>query len=424
MKRVAILIALVALGGVAHAQPQRYRPGSVDKNPEAQAPTILLYSFDRGPVIFEKFGHSAICLRYHDPSRETVCFNYGITEFGGPPFDLIWGFLRGHQKFWAAPVPEKEIIRFYEWEDRTIWRQVLPLTDAQAREIEDKLWSDPTLRMRDDEEDHYYYYDHFFDNCTTRLRDMIDHATGGRLSKGADADYPLTFRQIGIAGMAEFPPLIAAGDFLVGRTLDRKPTVWESMFLPVVLRDQVMEKLGAPYEVVYTRQGPPFPSDGPTDRGWVLVIALGFFLPLMIAVAVGRFVRAALVWATIPLVLMGTLIWTVAIISSIPGLRWNEAIFLFMPFDVLLPILKGEPRRKYAQIRAGMVVWASILCAVGIFRQPLWNPIVCAFVPHALIAWIEPMLAARRVRAKASPLGTAGEPAATASDPAPESRPA
>jgi hypothetical protein len=121
----------------------------------------------------------------------------------------------------------------------------------------------------------------------------------------------------------------------------------------------------------------------------------------------GRLVRPALVWATIPLVVMGTIIWTVAIISSIPGLRWNEAIFLFVPFDLVLPILRGEPRRKYAQIRAGMVVWASIFCAVGIFKQPLWIPILCAFVPHALVAWIEPMLAASRARPKDTALAPA-----------------
>jgi hypothetical protein len=398
VKRAALALVAVAVafgGGVARAQPRSYRPGTFQAGRvEAQAPTIELFSFDRGAVIFEKFGHSAICLKYHDPSREEVCFNYGITDFAGPPMPMIWNFLRGHQKFWVEPTPVSEIIRFYQWEDRTIWKQTLPLTDEQAREIEDKVWFDTR------EENKYYYYDHFFDNCTTRLRDMIDHATGGRLAKGADVDYPLTFREIGRAGMAEFPPIIGVSDFLVGRTLDRKPTLWEAMFLPNILRDQVKEKLGAEPELVYKRRGPDFPTDGPTDRGWVLLIAFLFYLPLGLAVWRGRFVRPALVWATIPLVLMGTIIWGVAIISSIPGLRWNEAAFLFMPFDLALPILRGDSRRKYAQIRAGMVVWASIFCAIGIFRQPLWIPILCAFVPHALVAWIEPMLAATRARPK------------------------
>lgn len=397
---LAALVTVAALASVAHAQPRSYRPGSVFKNPEPQPPWIDLYTFDRGAVIFEKFGHTALCIRYHDPSRETVCFNYGVTDFGGG-MGLVWGFLRGHQKFWSEPVPLANLVGFYKAEDRTIWRQTLPLNEAQAREIEDKLWSDDTLRIYPNQEDHYYYYDHFFDNCTTRLRDMIDHAMGGVLSKGSDVEWPETFRQIGREGMAEFPPLIGFSDFVVGRSLDRHPTLWEAMFLPVVLKDVVKERLGVEPELVYHRRGPDFPTDGPTDRGWVLLFALAFYLPLVIAVARGRFVRGALVWATIPLVLIGTLIWGLAIISSIPGLRWNEALFLFVPLDVMLPIWKGARRRRYAEIRGGMIVWVSILCAIGIFKQPLWNPILCAFVPHALIAWIEPMLAESRERAGA-----------------------
>ena len=36
---------------------------------------------------------------------------------------------------------------------------------------------------------------------------------------------------------------------------------------------------------------------------------------------------------------MGLLVWSAAILSTIPGLRWNEAILLYMPFDVVLPFL-------------------------------------------------------------------------------------
>src|SRR5262249_7661061 len=138
-----------------------------------------------------------------------------------------------------------------------------------------------------------------------------------------------------------------------------------------------------------------------TDRGWVLLFAVIFYLPLAAAIATRRsrtVVRVALVWATVPLVLLGVVIWGAALVSSIPGLRWNGAVFVFVPFGVLLPVLGGESRRKYAQIRAGMVVWASLLCVVGIFKQPLWIPILVAFVPHALVAWIDPMLAAAKAR--------------------------
>ena len=404
MRRAALaLIAAVVLAAgasAAHAQARIFnaQPGPY---PDDQVQSIDLYTFGRGAVIFEKFGHAAICLHY--TAHPITCFNYGITEFGGPPFPMVWNFLRGHQKFWVATQSLDDLLYFYEgFEDRDVWVQQLFANDVKAqRQIEAKLWHDYLPENR------YYYYDHFADNCTTRLRDMIDAASGGKLAAGSDADYPETFRRMGREGLAEFPPIIGISDFVVGRTLDRHPTMWEAMFHPDILRQQVAEKLGATPHLVYKRKGPDFPTDGPNDRGWVLLIALAFYLPLGLAVWRGwKYMPLTLVWATIPLVLMGTLIWTLAIISSIPGLRWNEAIFLFMPFDVLLPILRGEARRKFAQIRAGMVVWASIFCAVGIFKQPLWIPIICAFVPHALVAWIEPMLAASRARPKDAALAS------------------
>jgi Domain of unknown function (DUF4105) len=407
---VAVVFAVLGAARVASAQPRPFHKAGLQRGPiEDQPPFIDLITIEIGPVIFEKFGHASLCLRYHDPiAHPTKCFNYGVTDFSGGA-GLIWGFLRSKQDFWVEVEPESELVRFYGsplhgGEDRTIWRQTLPLTPAQARAIEAKLWQDIDL---------HYKYDHFFDNCTTRLRDIIDQVTDGKLRRGADADYPLTFREIGMRGLAEFPPIIAIGDFTVGRTLDRKPTMWEAMFHPDVLRDEVAKKLGAVPVAIWTRHARPFPTSGPTDRGWALLIGLAFFVPLGVAIAARRLVRPALVIAVIPLSLMGLLIWTVSFVSSIPGLRWNEAFFLFVPFDFLLVVWKGTRRRRYAEIRAGMVVWVSLLRAFGIFRQPLWVPIVVAFVPHALIAWVEPLLApARRDQPARTAALAASSPAA------------
>jgi len=408
---VAVVVAVLGAAREASAQPRPFSKSSLQRGPiEDEPPFIDLITIEIGPVIFEKFGHAALCLRYHDElAHPTKCFNYGVTNFGGG-LGLVWGFLRSKQDFWVEVEPESELVRFYGspmrgGEDRTIWRQTLPLTAAQARAIEAKLWQDTDL---------HYIYDHFFDNCTTRLRDVIDQVTDGKLRAGTDADYPLTFREIGMRGLAQFPPIIAIGDFTVGRTLDRKPTIWEAMFLPDVLRDEVTKKFGVQPVAIWKRHAPPFPESGPTDRGWALLIGLAFFVPLGAAIAARRLVRPALAIAVVPLTLMGLLIWTVSFVSAIPGLRWNEAFFLFVPFDFLLVVWTGARRRRYAEIRAGMVVWVSLLRAVGLFRQPLWVPIVVAFVPHALIAWVEPLLAParREARGKAAAAAAAASPAA------------
>jgi hypothetical protein len=87
----------------------------------------------------------------------------------------------------------------------------LPITGAAARAIETQLWSDVR------EENRYYYYDHFRDNCATRLRDMIDRATGGALSVAAR--YTRTFRS-SAGALSGMPLLLVISDLITGRGLD------------------------------------------------------------------------------------------------------------------------------------------------------------------------------------------------------------
>ncbi len=380
MQRALVILAIVtATAGTAAAQ--KARMGLVENlTPGATTPVIELYTFGRGALIFEKFGHTALCINYNEQERETVCFNYGVTDFEMAPGDLTWNFIRGHQAFWVEPIPLSGMLRFYRAEDREIEVQALPLPDAEARKIEAMLLDDIKPENR------YYYYDHFADNCTTRLRDMIDEATGGKLRAGADVPFPSTFRQMGASGLAEFPVLIAFGDFAVGRALDKPITRWQAMFHPFVLRDEVRDKFGVEAKLIYKRRAPPIPSSGPTGRGWALFIGFVFAVPLIISKLVGRGERAAVIFAAVPLTLIGLIIWTAAIVSTIPGLRWNEAVFLYLPFDAAYFFLGEHRRRRYARVRMYMLVGGSLFTAVGVFLQPLFVPILIGFVLHGLIA--------------------------------------
>lgn len=448
MKARLAAVVVCMLAGAAAAQPARLAPGEAAMGPrEAEAPTVELLTFGVGARIFEKYGHAAICLRYHDPRNQPVCFNYGVTSFGDGPI-LIWRFLRSEQKFWAEPTPwgvpwlaahgrPRGIIGFYSWEDRDIWRQVLPLTPAQAREIERRVWD--SLR----EDRRFYYYDHFFDNCTTRLRDMLDEVTGGALRSGTDVAYPMTFRELGRRGLAELPPLLVLTDFIIGRQADQRPTLWEAMFHPEVFRQVIAQRLGAPAELVYKRGGPAFPVEGSSGRPVMLLIGLVFALPLLVARGLGRLgrrvvgrlglgaatlpltggmtlglaavciwigwragapvigavgallvlgviamsERAAVIFATVHLVLWGLVIYTLAALSPIESIRWNEVLLVLMPFDLVLPFLGDARRRRYAQLRVAGLLLVSLLCAIGVLAQPLWVPILVAFMPLAVLAF-------------------------------------
>jgi Domain of unknown function (DUF4105) len=386
VKRVAF--AMLVVTGVARAQPEALDPAAIptrahvgppgeEQGPDP-APQVALMTFGVGDVIFEKFGHAALCLDYH--SGDPVCFNYGVTDFKAGS-DLAWNFLRTQQRFWVEPESFDAMTQFYKWEDRDIWMQLLPLTPDQARKVEHKLTTD--IR----EANRYYVYDHFFDNCTTRLRNIIDDVTDGKLREGTEQRYPLTYREIALRGFAEIPLAVALTDFVFGRQLDDTPTIWAAMFHPSVLREQVAAKLGVKPRLLYKRRGPAFPTDGRTDRILTIGLAFLFALPLLVAAWRRKLERVALVWATVYLTLWGLVIWSLVLLSSISGIRWNEAVFVLMPLDLALPFLSPARRRLYARVRVVGLLAVSLLCAVGLFHQPLWVPILTAIMPLAIIAF-------------------------------------
>ena len=400
MIRIAPAIAIAITCAVASAQPPSGPPALTPKQIQSFAghvpPEVVVLTFGIGPQIFEKFGHAAICLRYREEAedgagralpgtrgREPMCFNYGVTDFEATDA-LIWGFLRGNQKFWLEFEPWYATLGIYEAEDRDIWEQTLPLTDDEARALEHKL-------LYDLDGDHRFYaYDHFFDNCTTRVRDLVDNALHGKLHAGTDVPFPLTFRQLAMRGLVAVPASTALADFIFGRRLDDTPTIWEAMFLPEVLRDEIAAKLGVAPTMLYKRQGQAFPTDAPTFRLPMLALALAFALPLLIATWRRRFERTATAWATIYLGVWGVLIWTLVAVSSIAGIRWNEAVLVMVPFDLALPFLGAERRRAYARWRVIELLFVSALRAVGVLHQPLWIPLLAAIIPHAIIAFRAP----------------------------------
>lgn len=382
---VALLTAVLAAAGAARAQPAHLAPGEVPSGAiESEPPAIELLTFGIGARIFEKFGHAAICLRYHQPEHPEICFNYGVTNFdtsGTAGAVMVWSFLRGLQKFWVEPTTLAAMLAFYQREDRDIWRQTLPITSAAARAIETQLWSD--IR----EENRYYYYDHFRDNCATRLRDMIDRATGGALSAGGSARYTRTFRELGRRGLSGMPLLLVISDLITGRELDEHPTVWQAMFHPDILRAEVAQRLGAPPELIYRRQGPPFPTQGKSGRLHFLAVAVALSLPLFLAHAMRRH-RTAALWAVgVALAVLGAVVWGVAIVSSISALRYNEAVFVAMPIDLALPLLSPDWRRRYARLRLGVLAAVCVLGLIGVFHQPLWVVILAVALPMATIAF-------------------------------------
>jgi len=371
---VKSILVLCALATAAAAQPAQLAPGTLFIGGEGEPPVVSVLTFGEGEPIFEKWGHAALCFSYPHSGHDPVCFNWGVTDFDATG-ELVWGFLRGEQLFWMEPEAKGEMVGFYEVEDRDIYEQTLALSPEAARQVESGVLAQLDGPWR------YYIYDHFFDNCTTRIRDLIDRATGGALRAGTDRAYPLTFRELGYRGLAEHPILRGLSDFLVGRSLDVHPTVWQAMFHPDVFREEIAAQLGVAPKRLHARTGPPFPEHGSSSALPMLAFAALFLVPLVI-----RANRGTLAWATVWLAGWGAIVWTLVVVSGIAGIRYNEVALVFVPFDVVLPFLGPARRERYARWRLAELLAVSILRAIGVLRQPLWVPIVSAVIPLAVAA--------------------------------------
>ena len=368
---------LGSLGSAALAQGIDPARASRSADP---VPKIVLYTMGTGELVFEKWGHSAVCVEYARSRPQSICYNYGATDFTSTA-RVVWDFVRGKALFWVSRDYPEDMIRRYMGYDRSLWRQVLPFTDEQA------LRAASTLAEAARPENRGYIYHHFFDNCSTRVRDIIDQVTDGELRRDTDHVLGPTYRDYSREGFAEMTWGLLGTDYLLARQADEQPTLWQAMFLPDFLRDHVAGRFGVEPEPIYHRRGPPFSRD-PGLGGRPLLFGIAVFLALMVGLArwLGRLERLAVAVALLPSFLLSLVVWGLPIISSIEALRYNELLLVYVPVDLAVVFLDGPRRHRYAQLRIVWLAGVSLLAAIGVFTQPLWGPIVLVFAPLAVIA--------------------------------------
>ncbi len=327
---------------------------------------VDLYTMGPGDDLFSKFGHAALCVSQGDAIDEGICYNYGTSDFSRP-IGLGWEVVRGRAVFWLSVSDLESMVASFEIEDRTIYRQRLPLTERQAASLASLLEQDGLPENR------AYVYNHFLENCSTRPRDHIDQVTGGALRR-VQLPGIGTFRDFGAEGLSRESPLfVMATDFLMGRWVDRPIDAYAAMFYPEVLRDGVGKALGASPEVVYERSGSPFPSRVRPARTALLAASLlmgvAFFAMPRLGPRGGRFVRKL---AGMLLGSLGALLLFAALVSVLPELRRNELLLVFFPLDFFLASSNRGFVRSYSTMRLLILALVAVLRGLSVLIQPLW----------------------------------------------------
>ena len=276
---VSLVLSLVWVDPV-HAQPRdRY--------------TISLITMSPGDPIFFRFGHNAILVR-DALTRSSVVYNWGTFSFQEP--GLIRKFFQGRLTYWLSTDPLVATTAHYQSENRWVLEQELNLTPEQKRRIVDLVVTNARP------ENATYRYHYYKDNCSTRVRDILDKALDGKVHEATNVAARFTYREHTSRLTAD----VWWGHFFLnlamGSFIDQPITVWDEMFVPqkveqVVRQMTVTDASGSVVPLVkQERMLAEAPTRAPSHdvppRRWPWFLASGMALGAALGLAAFRVVRA------------------------------------------------------------------------------------------------------------------------------------
>ena len=336
---------------------------------------ISLLTCSPGKEVWAQYGHTAI--RYYDKeSGEDLAINYGIFSLDQTYF--IPRFVLGMTDYRMGVQPMDMFLAQYSYEGRGVVEQVLNLS-AEDKEVIYKA-----LQENMKPENVVYRYNYFFDNCTTRARDMlVNHLHGKVVYPPAEED--ATFRSMIHKWNNKYEWSQFGEDLLLGVNADRKTTKSEQQFLPENLRSDfdkarynrkpLVKETNVLLDAETEVTEPVFPLSP-------LSVAL-IFAVISLVMMLFSYRRQQFYWAW-DLALMLTsglmgIIFFIMIFSQHPCVSLNFILLFFNPLPLFF---------LYSTIKKKKVIWWKIwgvLIILGIFGSlfqeiPLPILIVASFL--------------------------------------------
>lgn len=175
--------------------------------------------------IYALFGHTAI--RVQDPINQfDYVFNYGLFNFNSPNF--LTRFVKGETDYMVGAESYERYIIEYKSRNVGVTEQVFNLTQKEKQAIFDALVVNSLPENR------VYRYNYFYDNCSTRPRDIIESNIQGIITY-TPTDKKQTYRNL-VHECVEKQPWVRFGiDLLIGADADKQITDRQKDFRPSYL---------------------------------------------------------------------------------------------------------------------------------------------------------------------------------------------
>ena len=190
---------------------------------------ISIITCDPGSEVYSLFGHGALRIN-HIESDEDIVVNWGIFEYYEDQFKFGYDFAKGRLNYYMGIQNTMNFLREYRYYNRGVREQILNLTTSEKKEIIE------FVSLNNLPENRNYKYEFFYDNCSTRIRDLLSSIFRSNISWGNHpSENKFTFREIIHQNLAPQPWLMLGIDLVLGQRIDQLVNNKNLMFLPAYL---------------------------------------------------------------------------------------------------------------------------------------------------------------------------------------------
>ena len=199
---------------------------NIDLSKNLSHSKISILTCDPGNEIYSLFGHSALRIE-NSKNNFDIVVNWGLFEFSENQFQFGYDFAKGRLNYFMGLQSMSNFIMEYARSKRGVREQVLNLND------EEKLKLLYLIEENYKPENRSYRYEFFYDNCSSRIRDLLIKVIGKELEfNTSNKANKFTFREI-IHEYLKYKPWLELGiDLVLGERIDVLVNNKQLMFLP------------------------------------------------------------------------------------------------------------------------------------------------------------------------------------------------
>ena len=329
-----------------------------------------------GTEAYEVYGHTALRLRRTDDARQDMVFNYGVFSFSEDNF--IWRWTLGETDYSVEILPYGVFRRWYAERGRAVNEQPLNLRQDELQRLAAAAMTDVKAAR---ESGWTYRYNFFYDNCTTRVIDLIEKS----LAPGSRIEWPQpeeqTLREMLHQFVKPVRPWLSEGqDLLIGVEVDKPAPMRSQLFSPIwashyAAQAKVVRPDGSREALVGGKEAPMKAAVAETSWLSPTVVAVAVFVLIFGLIFYRRRQKKTrnLWWITVAVhVLQGLVGIPVAILffwSTHPAVDSNWLIALFNPLWLGMAWLLWRRRKindwLFLSLYWGMMVLAGFVFFIG-----------------------------------------------------------